>query len=165
MIDCGLIGIVWWSADKLTWDCPLIDESEEDSGEGLLQSIGFERAKGMQRKSRAANRPQPVLRRPIKGTPGGNATSNDGGSRHRGGRVGRLFLAGGVAAVRTWATLYPLGRFIGGQAAFGLLFVYTASGLGLLLSTSFLGLRATSAAQASRCRWGWSACGLASERC
>ena len=43
LINCGLIGLVWWSADKLTWDCTLIDESEEDSGEGLLEAVGLDR--------------------------------------------------------------------------------------------------------------------------
>jgi len=34
------LGIVAWCADKLTWDCTLIDESEDASGEGLLQVAG-----------------------------------------------------------------------------------------------------------------------------
>ena len=42
-INFGLIALIWWSADKLTWDCTLIDESEEDSGEGLLEAVGLDR--------------------------------------------------------------------------------------------------------------------------
>ncbi|MFT4558039.1 MAG: hypothetical protein ACI92S_003413, partial [Planctomycetaceae bacterium] len=34
------LGVVAWCADKLTWDCTLIDESEDASGEGLLQVAG-----------------------------------------------------------------------------------------------------------------------------
>jgi len=32
-----LIGLIWWSAHKLTIDCTLIDESQDSSGEGLLR--------------------------------------------------------------------------------------------------------------------------------
>ncbi|MGD0383137.1 MAG: hypothetical protein ABSA77_06440 [Thermoguttaceae bacterium] len=42
-INCGLIAVVWWSSDKLTWDCTLINEDEEDSGEGLLEAVGLDR--------------------------------------------------------------------------------------------------------------------------
>ena len=43
LINLGLIGLIWWSADKLTWDCTVIDEDEEDSGEGLLEAVGLDR--------------------------------------------------------------------------------------------------------------------------
>src|SRR5208282_4297161 len=33
-----LLGIVWWCAHKLTWDCTLIDEDEDASGSGLLKT-------------------------------------------------------------------------------------------------------------------------------
>src|SRR5208282_2269240 len=35
-----LLGVVWWCAHKLTWDCTLIDEDEDASGGGLLQTGG-----------------------------------------------------------------------------------------------------------------------------
>ena len=35
-----LLALVWWAADKLTWDCTLIDEDEDSSGRGLLQVAG-----------------------------------------------------------------------------------------------------------------------------
>src|SRR5277367_5054661 len=34
-----LLGLVWWCAHKLTWDCTLIDEDEDASGSGLLQIV------------------------------------------------------------------------------------------------------------------------------
>ena len=33
-----LLGTVWWCAHKLTWDCTLIEEDEDASGNGLLQT-------------------------------------------------------------------------------------------------------------------------------
>ena len=38
-----LLGIVWWCAHKLTWDCTLIDEDEDASGGGLLETVGKEK--------------------------------------------------------------------------------------------------------------------------
>ena len=35
-----LLGTVWWCAHKLTWDCTLIDDDEDASGSGLLQTAG-----------------------------------------------------------------------------------------------------------------------------
>src|SRR5436190_17655488 len=32
-----LLGVIWWCASKLTWDCTLVDDDEDASGEGLLQ--------------------------------------------------------------------------------------------------------------------------------
>lgn len=36
-----VLGIVWWFANKLTWDCTLIEDTEDASGEGLLQVAGM----------------------------------------------------------------------------------------------------------------------------
>jgi hypothetical protein len=42
MINYSLIGLIWWCAIQLTWDCTLIDESQDASGEGLLQTVGLD---------------------------------------------------------------------------------------------------------------------------
>ncbi|MHC4177163.1 MAG: DUF4401 domain-containing protein, partial [Planctomycetota bacterium] len=42
-INLALIALILWCADKLTWDCTLIDETQRDSGRGLLQVIGLDR--------------------------------------------------------------------------------------------------------------------------
>ena len=33
-----LLGTVWWCSHKLTWDCTVIDDDEDASGSGLLQT-------------------------------------------------------------------------------------------------------------------------------
>jgi Domain of unknown function (DUF4129) len=45
-INLGLMALIWWSAYKLVWDCTLMDEDQDSSGEGLLQSIGLDRMNG-----------------------------------------------------------------------------------------------------------------------
>jgi hypothetical protein len=41
-LPIGCLAVIWWCTDKLTWDCTLIDESEDASGEGLLQVAGVD---------------------------------------------------------------------------------------------------------------------------
>lgn len=146
-INCGLIALIWWSADKLTWDCTLIDEQEEDSGEGLLETVGIDKPdhEAVQREI------APVAEPDAKSEA---TTSRDDGAmswwdrfverRRRPHAPGVWVVYFSLAAL----PLFGLGQLFipdsnadARQQAFQYLFVYTASGLGLLLSTSFLGLR------------------------
>ena len=45
-VNLGLMGIIWWCAHRLTWDCSHIDEEAEVTGEGLLQASGLEELEG-----------------------------------------------------------------------------------------------------------------------
>src|SRR5947207_879000 len=39
----GLImGLVWWSANKVTWDCTYVGEDGEETGTGLLRAAGLD---------------------------------------------------------------------------------------------------------------------------
>jgi hypothetical protein len=40
-IVAGFLILIGWLADRITFDCTLIDEQKEESGVGLLQSLGF----------------------------------------------------------------------------------------------------------------------------
>ncbi|MBY0456604.1 MAG: hypothetical protein K2V38_04650, partial [Gemmataceae bacterium] len=42
LVNLGLLGLVWWSAHKLTWDCTHLDEKDTASGRGLLSAAGLE---------------------------------------------------------------------------------------------------------------------------
>ncbi|AMV27860.1 hypothetical protein VT84_25885 [Gemmata sp. SH-PL17] len=42
LVNLGLLVLVWWSAHKLTWDCTHIDEKAEASGRGLLSAAGLD---------------------------------------------------------------------------------------------------------------------------
>ena len=137
MINLMLIALIWWCAHKLTWDCTLIDEGELDSGEGLLESAGLEKPT------------QTDDERPAEPPEGTTSPDEPGPSwwqryvEHQ-----RRPHAPGVWVVYFSLAALPLfgvgQKFVpedDRQYAFNLLFVYVASGLGLLLSTSFLGLR------------------------
>lgn len=42
VINLFLMGVVWWSANKLTWDCTHLDEDRKTSGRGILAAAGFD---------------------------------------------------------------------------------------------------------------------------
>jgi hypothetical protein len=119
-----LLGIIWWCAHKLTWDCTLIDEDEDASGGGLLENAG-------ERK----NIPAPPKKVPKDKRPKAKAIPHSPGlwvvyfslAALPIFGIGQMLIARNDAAAR--------------RAGFIYLFVYVAAALGLLLTTSFLGLR------------------------
>ncbi|HUT88385.1 MAG TPA: DUF4129 domain-containing protein [Thermoguttaceae bacterium] len=138
-----LIGLIWWCAHKLTWDCTLIDENEDASGEGLMQTIGLDE------KAAQTGPPEPEEAEEPEGVTSRDAEPPSWWERFV--RRQRRPHAPGVWVV--YFSLAALPLFGIGQLfipkedvesrgyAFQLLLVYVASGLALLLATSFLGLR------------------------
>lgn len=144
-INLLLIAIIWWSAHRLTWDCTLIDDEVDASGTGLLQAAGFDKP--------APPNPSPQVV---------NKTTNrqkdapglaGWWARYRSYRAER---AKNPHSPGTWIVYFSLAAlplFGLGQAqipleqaerrasASWLFAIYVGSGLGLLLTTSFLGLR------------------------
>ena len=129
LINIGLLGIVWWSTHKLTWDCTLIDDSEDASGEGLMQRVGVDELVVDSEPATAENELLP---------------ENADEKRKTTHTPGLWVLYFSLAALplfgigQQWIPASETGRR---QYAFGLLTVYVAAGLALLVTTSFLGLR------------------------
>ncbi len=130
VINCGLIALIWWCAHKLTWDCTMIDETESGSGEGLLDAAVLG-------KSQESNADQPDPEPP-------GRWNNWRERRKKPHAPGVWIVYFSLAAL----PLFGLGQLAipAAQAgrrryAFCLMAIYVASGLGLLLTTSFLGLR------------------------
>jgi hypothetical protein len=143
LINLGLMGLVWWSAHKLTWDCTLIDEHEDAAGEGLLQSVGLdtETAAADQREVEQARLQQ------LRSRPGEQETSwwqRLLARRNRPHAPGKWVVYFSLAALPLFGFgqwFIPTEDIASRRFAFQLLFVYVASGLALLLTTSFLNLR------------------------
>ncbi len=147
LINWGLIALIWWCAHRLTWDCTVIDDDQDASGEGLLQTAGLEG------KAEDTSAKTPAAEREIEGTtirPAFSPQSRRGlwqrylESQRRPHAPGLSVVYFSLAAL----PLFGIGQWfipatnLGGRRwAFWLLCVYVASGLGLLLTTSFLGLR------------------------
>ena len=124
-----LLGIVWWCAHKLTWDCTLIDEDEDASGGGLLETAGnrkyllpekFKRTKNFAAKTEIA---------PPSAAP------------HPPGLWVVYFSLAALPLFGIGQMLLPRADLATRHAGFSYLFTYVTAAVGLLLTTSFLGLR------------------------
>ncbi len=142
LINGVLIGIVWWSTHRLTWDCCSVEQEGDDSGEGLLEAAGLE-PKSVRVEDRKAQAEEGVKDPP--GVFGWWARYR----RYRDKRQKNRPL--GVWVV--YFSLAALPVFGLGQAlldvddakrrtnVFWFMAIYVASGLSLLLTTCFLSLR------------------------
>lgn len=152
LINLGLLAGVWWSSHKLTWDCTVIDDNQDSSGEGLLGRVGLDPPEG---EGSGKDRPD----NPVGSLAVGNELFNDPAD----GPLARPTLWQRIASANTgphtpglWVLYFslaalplfgvgqhwiPAGDVGRRRFAFGLLAVYVAAGLSLLVTTSFLGLR------------------------
>jgi hypothetical protein len=153
-IDGALIAVTWWCAHRLTWDCTLIDEDVDASGEGLLQVAGLEGKPGPAAGGGDAPAEQSRETRSEK-LPGvigwwERYRRYKEEQKHKPHAPGVWVVYFSLAAL----PLFGLGQLLmsaetassGEQAGrrvyiFWLMTIYVGSGLGLLLTTSFLGLR------------------------
>jgi hypothetical protein len=137
-INFGLMAVIWWSAHRLTWDCTFIHEDADVSGLGLLQAAGLEQA--------AVEEP--------------DATEKDGKAEPAAGWWARYrryreerrkkhtpgvwvvyFSLAALPLFGLGQSLIPVEEEARRRYVFWLMVVYVGSGLGLLLTTTFLGLR------------------------
>jgi hypothetical protein len=148
LINLGLIGVIWWSANKLTWDCTHIDEDQESSDAGLLEATGFERPvaddpSGEGQRTEDRGQEEGPANRPRTGW----------WERYQHYKAERAKKPHTPGVWVVYFSLAALPLFGLGQAlippevegrrryAFWLMVVYVGCGLGLLLTTCFLGLR------------------------
>jgi hypothetical protein len=128
LLGAILLGIVWWCAHKLTWDCTLIDDDQDASGKGLFQTA-FKK----EQREAASNKP-PKLKPP--GLFFGNKKA-----LHPPGVWLVYFSLAALPLFGIGQMLLPAGDLDAPRTGFHYLFVYLCAAIGLLLTTSFLGLR------------------------
>lgn len=150
LVNLGLMGVIWWSAHKLTWDCTYIDEKRESSGRGLLSAAGLDADDGQRAEDKAQPAPKPKKKHKkskydsrlwnwIERYRAHRETERKAG--HTPG-VWVLYFA--LAAL----PLFAIGQSLVAPdddkrryATFLQMGVYIASALGLLVTTSLLGVR------------------------
>ena len=118
LLSLVLLGIVWFCAHKLVWDCTLIDDEQDASGQGLLQP----------------SEPETKTKSPSKTKP----------KRSASGSPGRWVVYFSLAALPLFGigqVLLPTSAASSHRLGLAFLVVYMAAALGLLVTTSFLGLR------------------------
>lgn len=142
--NLALLAVVWWCAHKLTWDCTLIDDNEDASGEGLLGQVGLD-ARDVDRSSAPAKADNELFAEGDAASAGRTAWWRRlFGAKEGPHTPGLWVLYFSLAALplfgigQHWIPSGDVGRR---RYAFGLLAVYVAAALCLLVTTSFLGLR------------------------
>jgi hypothetical protein len=146
LLNAALLILIWWAAHRITWDCTVMDESQEAQGHGLLQTAGLD-----------SRHVDGELARPASEDPelDLSATTSDETPAEPQGWWARFVArqrrphAHGVWVIYFAIAALPIFGFgqgwleTVGQRRFALLLfcLYMASGLGLLTTTSLLGLR------------------------
>ncbi|HEV2693473.1 MAG TPA: DUF4129 domain-containing protein [Verrucomicrobiae bacterium] len=121
-----LLAIVWWCAHKLTWDCTVIEDEDDASGSGLLQTAGD--AKNFL--------PAKIKPPKISGQKTGSKPATP--KVHSPGLWVVYFSIGALPLFGFGQMLLPDDSATKG---FSYLVAYVTAAAGLLLTTSFLGLR------------------------
>ncbi len=134
-----LLALIWWSAHELTWNCTWIDDDEDPGGEGLLQAAGLDREETTADPEAPAAGPVPA---PGRQRSWWQRLSH--GKRRRARAPGVTIVWFSLAALPVFGLgqlAIPVEDTGRRQYAFWLATIYVGSGLGLLLTTAFLGLR------------------------
>jgi hypothetical protein len=147
IVNMTFMGIVWWSAHKLTWDCTVIDDSQEASGQGLLQEIGLDpsprpeegEARGMS--SRSGDMEAVTTRTPEPQRQWWERLLETDRRPHAPGVWVVYFSLAALPLFGFGGWFVPSGDAASRAHAFQWLVIYVGSALALLLATSFLGLR------------------------
>ena len=144
LINLFLVGVVWWCAHRLTLDCTDVHEEVEVNGEGLLQATGLEKPAGGD--DEAANETTEKDRKkrsgPLLGWWEQFERFREEKKKKR--MLGAWLIYFSLAALPLFGlgeALIPAEDTDRRQFAFWLMGAYVGSGLGLLLTTCFLGLR------------------------
>jgi len=134
IINAGLVLLVWWCAKKLTWDCTYIDDQVDAGKSGLLQATGLEKP---------VKQEEPLLEDDTKlGWWDRFVRYRDAQRKqHTPGVWVIYFSLVALPMFGLFQALIPPEEEPRRRYTFVLMAVYIASGLGLLLTTCFLGLR------------------------
>ncbi|HBO42488.1 MAG TPA: hypothetical protein DD670_00830, partial [Planctomycetaceae bacterium] len=164
-----ILGLAWWAAHKITWDCTLIDETQDSSGHGLLQLARFGRKKAetvdsavdesagetadgaaaddsangemADKDKNDSSEPEGVTERVGRMRDEAHPRREVSGKMHAPGVWILYFSLAALPLFGLGQMFIPVADVARRQAAFSLFCWYVGSGLGLLVTTSFLGLR------------------------
>jgi hypothetical protein len=143
LLNLGLMALVWWSADKLTWDCTHFDDDRKASGKGVLAAAGLDDAPPEEDEEEA----NPERQRRGKKKPVGwleKFQAYREAQRKKAHTPGVWVLYFSLAAL----PLFALGQSLidpadtaTRRATLLQMAVYVGSGLGLLVTTTLFGLK------------------------
>jgi hypothetical protein len=149
LLGMVLLALVWFCAHKLVWDCTLIDEDQDSSGQGLLQKAApppnlnlnpnpnpfCSKGLGLRLRLGLGLEPSAPQQKPAM-KPAGKVSAP-----HSPGRWVVYFSLAALPLFGVGQMLLPADAVAARRAGFIFLALYLAAALGLLITTSFLGLR------------------------
>jgi hypothetical protein len=142
LINAGLIGLIWWCAHRLTWDCTNIDEETDINAEGLLQAAGLEeqtsREEWIQARSASDG---PVSDQAESWLQRWRRYREECNKKRTLGVWVVYFSLAALPLFGLGQALIPAEDVERRNTSFWLMVVYVACGLSLLLTTCFLSLR------------------------
>jgi hypothetical protein len=144
LINLALIGLVWWGAHRLTWDCTQEDEETDVTGEGILQAAGLETVENPTRPDEPEEKQTGEQGQPAKREGWLKRYQRYREERKKRRPLGVWIIYFSLAALPIFGlgqSLIPTEDTARRRYTFWLMSIYVASGLGLLLTTCFLTLR------------------------
>jgi hypothetical protein len=139
IINLVVIAVTWWCAHKLTWDCTHVEERDNDGGQGLLQAAGLEKPAG---NAVRENEPLPEEEKEPRGWwERYKRYCQERRTRRTPGVWVIYFSLAALPLFGLGQSLIPAEEEERRRYVFWLMVFYIAGGLGLLLTTTFLGLR------------------------
>jgi hypothetical protein len=143
LLNLGLMLTIWWCANKLTWDCTYIDEKVDASGKGLLEAAGLDQEAPSTPDDEDATPKEPVHTTGIIGWWDRYQRYREERSRnpHTPGVWVVYFSLAALPIFGLGQALVPAADAERRRYIFWLMVCYVASGLSLLVTTSYLGLR------------------------
>jgi hypothetical protein len=145
-VSLALMALTWWLANRLTWDCTHLDEDRRTSGRGLLAAAGWDGAPPDEPDTDDAEEAAKPRKKDSPGLMGWleRLWRYREARRRRPHTPGTWVLYFGLAALPLFAlgqSLVPAGDADRRRATLMEAAVFVGSGLGLLVTTSLMGLR------------------------
>ncbi len=143
LINGALIALVWYLADRITFDCTLIDDDHDASGQGLLDTVLDGTSPSEPRHSSTPRHQNPLPEAPANGLASESVIREKSGRSKGARQPGRTVLWLTAAALPIFGlgqAMLPSGDRWQQSAIFALS-VYLFAALSLLVATSFLGVR------------------------
>lgn len=137
-----LLGVTWWCAHRLTWDCTHITEETDVTGEGLLQAAGFDgESVDAEPPAEETSTSTDTTRKPAGWWQRWQRYREEKQKRRTPGVWVVYFSLGALPIFGLGQSLIPADAEERRRYTFWLMSVYVGCGLGLLMTTCFLGLR------------------------
>lgn len=150
LVNLGLMGLIWWCAHRLTYDCTFLDEDQPASSRGLLEDAGLDLdAKPDPDDADADGKPRRRRNRKKKPQSGLEGwweryQQYREDQKHKPHKPGVWVVYFSLAALPIFGlgqALIPLDKEERRRKAFWYMVIYVASGLSLLGTTCYLGMR------------------------